>query len=560
MMAVAASSNVAAGSLNKTQIAVAAVSTTLNAIKWLGIISAVTFAVERLGTSFATVQQKSQNLLGGFSGLQDALTADLTAYNTALTDLGGDTAQAEKATGVIAGLNTQIENNNSEVNNNIKSQNALNNLVGLGANNASTLSGEFETLNFVLGANTRAWIANAIVQSDSFREMAKNTDAMEAISNAGFDLDQALQAAASGDFDSYLRNLNINAVQSASEFEKVVFGLYNLGEVTAVATKDMGPLGAVLSKIADIVGNLLAFFPRLANEIAIFFGIDFLPVSNNIETIGNATKGAVAEARLLGPVLNSVNQSLADKNAGAYADQLDDLRKKSGGAAKALRTVVDYANDLRTVFARAFEIRFGQQNVLDQIASGWASIAEKADSATRAIADANDEIKELTADRSVLEYQLTVAERYGDEQRAAIIRAKIAKIDSNVADKKKDIADATQDLTKETAGNSQAAIENRQVLQDQLSDYSSLIEMYAKTGLKGKELKNKVNEVRTYIEKGPGQDFARGTAYWMYNGITSYIHNGMTDSRIDDKFNDILIGGTADKLIKKAYDKVIDYV
>jgi phage/plasmid-like protein (TIGR03299 family) len=73
-------------------------------------------------------------------------------------------------------------------------------------------------------------------------------------------------------------------------------------------------------------------------------------------------------------------------------------------------------------------------------------------------------------------------------------------------------------------------------------------------------LKNKVNEVRTYIEKGPGQDFAIGTAYWMYNGITSYIHNGMTYSSTDTKFNDILISGSASTLLKKAYDKVIDYV
>jgi TP901 family phage tail tape measure protein len=510
LAAVAAASNATAGSLNKTQIAVSVISTTLNAIKWIGIISAVTFAVERLATSFTTAEQKAENLLGGFSGLQDALTADVNAYNQALTEFGGDVQNAQKAVGAISVLNTEFENNNSKVNETIRAQNALNNLVGIGANNTATLSEEVESLNFVIGANTRAWIANAIAQSDSFREMAKNTDAMKAISDAGFNLDQALQAAASGNFDRYLTNLNLNAIQSASGFEQAVFGLYNLGEVTSVATKDMGPLGAVLSKIADVIGDLLAFFPRLANEIAIFFGLDFLPVSNGIQGVGTAVEGAVNQAAILGPVLNNVNQSLSDTNAGKYADQLDDLRKKSGGAAKALRTVVDYANDLRTVFTRAFEIRFGQQNVLDQIASGWGSIADKASQATDAIAKANAEIKELTADRSVLEYQLTVAERYGDEQRAAIIRAKIAKIDSNVADKKKDISDATAELSKETSGNSKTAIENREVLQDQISSYSSLIEMYAKTGLKGKDLKNKVSELKEeFIKQGIQAGYSR---------------------------------------------------
>lgn len=71
-------------------------------------------------------------------------------------------------------------------------------------------------------------------------------------------------------------------------------------------------------------------------------------------------------------------------------------------------------------------------------------------------------------------------------------------------------------------------------------------------------LKNKVNEVISYIERGPGQDVARGTAYWMYNGVTAYFSNGLTFSSGDDKFQG-LIGGTTELLVKKAYEKVLIY-
>lgn len=73
------------------------------------------------------------------------------------------------------------------------------------------------------------------------------------------------------------------------------------------------------------------------------------------------------------------------------------------------------------------------------------------------------------------------------------------------------------------------------------------------------KLKNKVNEAMSYIDKGPGQDFARGTAYWMYNGVTSYINNGTSFKDYEDKFQS-LIGGSSELLIRKAYDKLRMYV
>jgi phage/plasmid-like protein (TIGR03299 family) len=71
--------------------------------------------------------------------------------------------------------------------------------------------------------------------------------------------------------------------------------------------------------------------------------------------------------------------------------------------------------------------------------------------------------------------------------------------------------------------------------------------------------KNKAAELFNYIEKGPGQDVARGTAYWLYNGATSYYHNGVDYKTAENKFMEIF-GGSAESNIVNAYDKILAYV
>jgi hypothetical protein len=167
-----------------------------------------------------------------------------------------------------------------------------------------------------------------------------------------------------------------------------------------------------------------------------------------------------------------------------------------GETAEKVRTVVDYANDLREVFSRAFEIRFGQQERLEEVAEGWQSIADAAEDAQKAIDSANEKNRDLTDDRKLLEYQLEIAVRYGDQEKASRIREKIAKIDKEMSENQETIAESQETVTRNTEGNSKAAIENREALRGQLSSYSDLVEMYAKTGLKGDELKAKVAELK----------------------------------------------------------------
>lgn len=66
---------------------------------------------------------------------------------------------------------------------------------------------------------------------------------------------------------------------------------------------------------------------------------------------------------------------------------------------------------------------------------------------------------------------------------------------------------------------------------------------------------NKMKDAITYIERGAGQDYNYGTALWLYNGITSYINNGINYKSNEDKFNSI-IDGVGAKLNQKSYNLI----
>jgi TP901 family phage tail tape measure protein len=450
LVATGAASSTAALGLQKGKIAMGALNTVFNAAKVLVAITIITTALEKLGQAFTTSAQKAENLLGSFGGLQDALSAD---YAAALTEYGTEAAIGLAiASEEIKGQTVDLESNNEALRDAAQLQEGLAIIAG-GAltNGIESATDEVRAQNIVLGENFNAWVASSIASSEAFQGFAMNRSAMNALKEIGFNLQDAIDVAANGgSVVDYVRQLGTEAERA--------------GKLSSGAAIELAKLLSMSN--VPLFGNPLGDF-------------------------ANAIEGSVDQASILGAILPKVGDDIGDA-----AEEAEELERGFKGAGRALRTVVDYANDLRTVFSRAIEITFGQQQALDQIASGWANIADKADKATSAIADANAEIKELTADRSVLEYQLTVAERYGDEQRAAIIRAKIAKLDKNIVDETQKKSEAEAELTKTTEGNSASAIENRKVLTDMVGDYASLIEMYSKTGMKGKELKARITELR----------------------------------------------------------------
>ena len=67
--------------------------------------------------------------------------------------------------------------------------------------------------------------------------------------------------------------------------------------------------------------------------------------------------------------------------------------------------------------------------------------------------------------------------------------------------------------------------------------------------------KNKIDETLAYINKGAGQDLHVGTLLWLYNGVTSYINNGIKYDNQEDKYLSITEGSSY-KLSQKAFELV----
>lgn len=201
----------------------------------------------------------------------------------------------------------------------------------------------------------------------------------------------------------------------------------------------------------------------------------------------------------------------AETSAGfdAIASSAKNAGSSVGGAAEKIRTLIDYANDLEEVYSRAFDIRFSSMQTLDEITSSFRKLQETTDNAKKDIQDLNSEISKLTADKSLKEYFLRVAEAYGDTLRAAQLRSEIADIDSTLVGKSKDLAKAQDKTNKTLIGNSDAAIQNRSDVLGLVKSYQDHIKTLASSGMSQEQLAIATEQLR--------QDFMNQATQLGYN-------------------------------------------
>ena len=162
--------------------------------------------------------------------------------------------------------------------------------------------------------------------------------------------------------------------------------------------------------------------------------------------------------------------------------------KDIGGTTAKVVTLIDYANDLSSVYKRAFEIRFDAAKNLDKITKGWQEIRESTEEANEEIKDIRNTIDGLTADKALQEYFLSVAEAYGDSLKASQIRSDIAEIDADLAKENRNLSKAQGRANKTLVGNSEAAIENRSTILGLVSDYQDYIKSLAASGASQEQL------------------------------------------------------------------------
>ena len=479
-------------SLQKGAVAAKFFSTALKSTGWLLAIGGIIEGLALLSSALAPIEQRAESMLGGFAGLQDAFTADTAELNKNAKAAGQTAEEYARANGILLITTDSVAANTEEVQDAAIAHNNLNFIVGNEPTAFVNSANGIATQTIAIGQNTMAWIKNAIAQSKTFQDLSKNKDAMEALSKGGWNIDEAISAAASGKLDAYTKKF-----QDLIKFD-------SSGENWWKNT----PLG---------------FFEQKAAGDA----------KRGIKDLTDTIGGAYNQMLLLG--LGSEQASKKVANAFKIPESL--VKKVTNQAQQAVRTVVDYANDLAGIFKRIDDIEFSKQTALDDIAAGWRKVKDDAKSAQEAIDEANQSIKELTADKGILQYQLDVAVRYGDTKRAEAIRAKLAKNSQDLTKANDSLASAQGKANKSLTDNTEAAAGNRGTMLDMLGKYQEYIKTLAATGSKGTEFENTIKDLKTeFMKQGQELGFNAeelGKYSAQFDQYAQAVHNTPRDVTVE---------------------------
>lgn len=245
-------------------------------------------------------------------------------------------------------------------------------------------------------------------------------------------------------FDAYSvgGRLNLAALQDVMNTMAVASG----GDAAVLATNLAGLMQSLASYGVNTVSQL-AFVQQAIAQLAGKSGISLAAVDNAARIAGNGLSQGFSKG----------TQKI--KKAG----------KAAKDTAKEIKTLSDYANDLAGVFKNSFEIRFGLDQSIDSVADAFQKIADTAENArqsvedaTSAVEDANQAIADsaqaiidsdatiqrLNATKTILEYQLAIAQQYGDTLRAADITAELAQNSADLADEQNGQAKTQKDMAK----------------------------------------------------------------------------------------------------------------
>lgn len=423
----------------------------------------------KLTTGNATGRQ-DVNLFQGGAGInasESDAEARITKYDQALANLvqGGHLEEAKKG---LDAYNTALKSSGlSET----KQDRLLTQLAGaLGLN-----------VNKLTGASLQQAILNG-VQQDGAQDAEDLTQQLQDQVNAYFETSQAQQSVAQD-------TVSLGQAFQSQSADVVIGG----------------------SQMAGVINDILAATgggPEAAAQISSLFSA--------LIQGGYATEQQLAP--LIGMLANLTGAAISMNKTGpetsAYLSNLGSGAQKAGGsagaAAKQVRTLVDYANDLKGVFSRAFDIRFGNQEAADKIAQGWQAIADAAKQAASDVADANAKISGLRADKTSLEYYLKVAQEYNDYARVAQIQAELQQNAKDTADAQSDLSTAQDASNTSLVGNTEAAEKNRSTILDMVQSYEDAVVAYAASGASQDQVRNKAAQLKQeFINQATQLGFSR---------------------------------------------------
>jgi TP901 family phage tail tape measure protein len=537
------------GTSAAARVAGASFSVATSAARLLGVAFAA-LTVLQVGTYFLDLNTKARQASEGLRTVQDATTqlsnatiADsFRAANGALEESNSKFGIAATLIGKLAGQDLPLLGDSLDRALNAKRYGALDEIAAVDDQLASLVSS---------GNGDKA--AEIIEQSGVSAEQAAQLlpnyqEALKAVKEeAGVaadeltDLKDALDEAFApqntiadflGDFQTLLDGIATGGAAFDAFSSAGSTNLQNLQASIATTIAAGATLGI------NATDSVSALFTRLKQE-----GVDTAKLlaslsGTNIPGVNFDAVSAATTATKSDQLSDSTSNllGLLGKMRGVSANAgkgLDGVGKAAEKAAKKVVTLKDYANDLQEVFSRSFDLRFGGQIALDEIATSWQDIADKNAEAAKQAKDYNQTIAEtradiqglqadiasLTADKAIQEYFLKVAENYGDVLRAGDIRADIGQIDADIAAKRADLAGKTgtlndtqaelNALTNTTTG---TQIEQRASLNALVQQYQGYIVQLASSGLSQEQLAARTAELKQeFINQATQLGFTRGT-------------------------------------------------
>ncbi|MGN6324496.1 phage tail tape measure protein [Pseudolysinimonas sp.] len=333
-------------------------------------------------------------------------------------------------------------------------------------------------------------------------------------------------------YGDQLKSLIDDHLKSGTSAETLAGNLSTLGQAFAQQGATAALSGSAIATVLDTIAAQSSGGPEAAARMNVLFNAlvaggyaswaQLQPLIASMATLTGVSAGVIG-AQSTGSAVNAMLTALKNGSAGA-AKGIGGAGGAAKSAAKEIRTLVDYGNDLSGVFKRMDDIRFGPQQALDSIAGAWNDIAdngkdakEKIDDAAKAIdeaaqkaAKAQATLAGLAADKSNDEYWLRIATEYGDMERVKQLQADLAKNTVDTAAAQSDLNDANADATKAQSdmtdaqqaasmslvGNSQAAIDNRKALTDLVGDYQDYIQALAASGVPQDQLRARVAQLK----------------------------------------------------------------
>lgn len=423
----------------------------LNVFKVALASTGIGLAVVALGTlasafmsASLSADQAFKNMISDTSGLATALQSDAAAYQSALAS--GNQALIDSFT-VVDVSGQAASDTSNEFSSSVENMySALDKIPPAldGINNG------FEDTTRVVGDATRQWVTNALLASSEFQDLFTNDKWAQWVDGINLDLGVLIDKQAAG--------------ATEDDLIKYLYGL----QQTANAN---GP------KVPVMLG-------AASNS--------FLEAGGNTDKLLKSIMGLSGAYYLAGTAADSMTKANNDAETG-----FEGVGNAADAAAEKIYTLVDYANDLSSIWDRAFDIRFSGGETLDKISSAFSKIAQATADAREEIQSLSADIQSLEADQALQKYFLTVAEAYGDTLKAQEIRANLAKIDADLTKKTKDLQKAQDKTNKSLVGNTDAAIDNRAEILDLIGGYQDHIKALAASGLNEDGLRAKTAQLKS---------------------------------------------------------------